>query len=385
MQKLHISESVINAVNEHFVTSQAPIYVYDTLKIRSNCRSFMKIPYHTKAIHFATMANINPTFLRIIRDEGIQVFVNSIPHMQQVLEAGYTGSEIIFTASAMNEEAMKAVLECGASVNLDSLKQIADWEKVSGGRGFGIRCNIGNLVKPRKTRAGYFLGKTSRLGLSIQEMKSLKGNPRVKGLHLYVGTDIMEIDYFLECYRKLGEFIKWYPELEYLDVGGGFGIEDINLSEEFDLKTYGQKVSSYMEELCSVLNRPVNLILEPGRILGGKAGYFACSVVDVKLRQKKQLIGVNASVSQFPRPLFYPDTAVHPVAVLDSNGGQKDVGEIKSLIHGCSTYSRDLLAKNIDLGRVEGKDIIVFGHAGSYCASSYTEFLGFRKPEELFV
>jgi len=345
----------------------------------------MKIPYHSKAIHFATMANINPTFLRIIRDEGIQVFVNSIPHMQQVLEAGYTGSEIIFTASAMNGEAMKAVLECGASVNLDSLEQIADWEKVSGGRGFGIRCNIGNLVKPRKTRAGYFLGKTSRLGLSIEEMKSLKGNPRVKGLHLYVGTDIMEIDYFLECYRKLGEFIKWYPELEYLDVGGGFGIEDINLSEEFDLETYGQKVSSYMEELGSVLNRPVKLILEPGRILGGKAGYFACSVVDVKFRQKKQLIGVNASVSQFPRPLFYPDTAFHPVAVLDSNGAQKDGGKVKSLIHGCSTYSRDLLAKNIDLGRVEGKDIIVFGHAGSYCASSYTEFLGFRKPEELFV
>ncbi len=385
MQKLHISEAVINTVNGHFVTSQAPIYVYDTLKIRSNCRSFMNIPYHPKAIHFATMANINPTFLRIIRDEGIRVFVNSIPHLHQVLEAGYTGGDIIFTASAMNAEAMKEVLKYEATVNLDSLEQIAIWEKLSGDRGYGIRCNIGNLVKPRKTRAGYFLGKTSRLGLTIQEMKSLKGNTRVKGLHLYVGTDIMDIDYFLECYRKLGEFIQWYPELEYLDVGGGFGIEDINLSEEFDLKSYGQKVSSYMEELSRGLNRPVNLILEPGRILGGKAGYFACSVVDVKWRQKKQLIGVNACVSQFPRPLFYPDTACHPVAVLDSHGMQKEGGELKSLIHGCSTYSRDLLAKNIDLGRVEGKDIIVFGHAGSYCASSYTEFLGFRKPEELFV
>ncbi len=385
MQKLQISEAVLNTVNGHFNTSQAPIYVYDTLKIRSNCQSFMEIPYQSKAIHFATMANINPTFLRIIRDEGIRVFVNSIPHMKQVQEVGYWGSDIIFTASAMNEEAMRAVLECDATVNLDSMEQIADWDKLSGGKGFGIRCNIGNLVKPRKTRAGYFLGKTSRLGLSIEEMRSLKGNPKVKGLHLYVGTDIMEIDYFLECYSKLGDFVKWYPELEYLDVGGGFGIEDVNLSEEFELKTYGQKVSSYMEELSSALNRPVNLILEPGRIMGGKAGYFACSVVDVKWRQKKQLIGVNASVSQFPRPLFYPDTACHPVAVLDYKGKQKAGGEVKSLIHGCSTYSRDLLAKNIDLGRVDKKDIIIFGHAGSYCASSYTEFLGFQKPEELFV
>ncbi len=385
MQNLSVFDPVKVAIHDHFVKSEAPVYLYDKMKIQSNCHSFLQLPYSCKKIHFATMANIHPEFLSIIRSEGINVFVNSLPHLKKVQQIGYSGHEIIFTASAMNEEAMKVALDCGATVNLDSLEQIELWGKVSGGSGYGIRCNIGNLIEPRKTRAGYFLGKASRLGLSIDEMRTLKGNPNVKGLHIYVGTDIMEIDYFMDCYSKLGDFVKWYPQLEYLDLGGGFGIEDLDLSADFDLNAYGEKVSIYMEEINTQIGRPLTMVLEPGRILGGKAGYFACRVVDVKWRENNQLIGVNASVSQFPRPLFYPDTAFHPVTILDSSGKQKENEEIVSSIHGCSTYSRDFLAQDIHTGKVSPGDIAVFGHAGSYCASSYTEFLGFQKPEEIYI
>ncbi len=385
MQNLSIPDCIKTAICEHFSKSESPKYLYDKKEIRSKCSTFMQIPYSKKRIHFATMANIHPEFLNIIRSEGIKVFVNSIPHMEQAQKAGYCGDEIIFTASSMNEAAMKKALESGVIVNLDSLEQIELWDKVSNGKGYGIRCNIGNLIKPKKTRAGYFLGKASRLGLNVPEMKSLKGNPKVMGLHLYVGTDIMDVDYFIECYKKLGGFAGWYPQLEYLDVGGGFGIEDDDLSFDFDVKTYGEKVSSFMNEINAQVGKELTLILEPGRIFGGKSGYFACKVVDIKWRQKHQIAGVNASVSQFPRPLFYPDTAVHPVAVIDSSGNQKPKEEILSSIHGCSTYSRDFLAKNVCTGRMSPGDIVVFGHAGSYCASSYTEFLGFPKPEEVYI
>ncbi len=392
MQNFLISDTAKAAIYKHFDNSEAPFYVYDKEKIQSTCKSFLQIPYPLKKIHFATMANIHPTFLSIIRNEGVKVFVNSLPHLKQAQQIGYSGKDIIFTASAMNGEAMKTVFEAGAMINLDSMEQIELWDKVSGGSGYGIRCNIGNLIKPRKTRAGYFLGKASRLGLNVNEMKALRGNHKVKGLHLYVGTDIMEIEYFMDCYAKLGEFAKLYPGLEYMDLGGGFGIEDIDLTCDFDFVTYGNLVSKYMEELSTRLGRPLTLILEPGRILGGKAGYFACKVVDVKWRQKSQLIGVNACVSQFPRPLFYPDTAYHPLTILKGDGITNtnsavttENDGILSSIHGCSTYSRDYLAKNVQIGRVSLGDIIVFGHAGSYCASSYTEFLGFQKPEEIFL
>jgi diaminopimelate decarboxylase len=54
-------------------------------------------------------------------------------------------------------------------------------------------------------------------------------------------------------------------------------------------------------------------------------------------------------------------------------------------IYGCSTYSRDYLAKDVELPEAHIGDIVIFGHAGSYCSAAHTDFLGFPKAEEYFI
>lgn len=127
------------------------------------------------------------------------------------------------------------------------------------------------------------------------------------------------------------------------------------------------------------------MILEPGRIIGSSAGYFVCKVTDIKKRNENILLGVNASSVQFPRPLFYPDTAKHPALLLHRGKIQNSSEARLTSIYGCSTYSRDFLTRDIQLPPAELGDIIVLGNAGSYSSSSYTEFLGFSKPKEIFV
>jgi diaminopimelate decarboxylase len=108
-----------------------------------------------------------------------------------------------------------------------------------------------------------------------------------------------------------------------------------------------------------------------------------CRVVDVKESGSHQLIGVNASSAQFPRPLLYGETAVHPVMVLN-NKSPKSLDKIESSVYGCSTYSRDFLASRVMLPQISEGDTLVFGDAGAYCASLYTRFLGFNEAEEFF-
>ena len=91
-----ISDLVQFNLQKHMKTSSEPIYIYDTEKIRYQCRTFMNIPYKLKSVHFATMANIHSEFLQIIRSEGLNVFVNSIEHLQKVHRAGFYGEEIVF-------------------------------------------------------------------------------------------------------------------------------------------------------------------------------------------------------------------------------------------------------------------------------------------------
>ncbi|MBU1070480.1 hypothetical protein KJ975_13010 [Myxococcota bacterium] len=376
---MQLTPEVTTALTRITKMRDQAFYWYDSNLITKQCRQFTAIPYENKSVHFATMANASPDFLRLTRNAGIKVFVNSLGHLQIAQYVGYSGRDIVFTSSGMSDSLLSSVRNSGAVLNLDSTSQLRRFWKLYPDAPVGLRCNIGDRVTPRKTRSGYFLGKDSRLGLDLSELEALAGNPFIEGLHLYLGTDIMELDYFRECYEVMTDLATLFPKLVYLDFGGGFGVEDSG-GEHFPMEEYGRLVTEQMNALNARMGRTIQLLLEPGRIIGAEAGFLAVRVTDVKHRNGRQLIGVNASSAQFTRPLLYPDDAYHPVFRLNGQDGPL----MDTSVYGCSTYSRDFLAHDIKLPEVEEEEWLVFSLAGSYCASSYTRFLGFEQIEEIF-
>ena len=383
-ESLQITERIGNRILELSASYGEPFYLYDTKSIHQNCSRFLSIPYPSKSIHFAMMSNSTPEFLMIIKKAGLNVFVNSKMHLELAIQLGFHDEELVFAASAMDEPTMIQVKQSGAIVILDSIGQLNQWVSLFPDTGVGIRCNIGEMVVPKLTLAGYFIGKESRLGLSIESIGALEGNPAICGLHMYAGTNITDINYFIECYKQITRLAGLFPGLQYLDFGGGFGIGE-KTTKEFDIENYGIRVSRLMNQVSEKAGRPIKLLLEPGRIIGVRSGYFVCRVVDLKEQNNQQMIGVNASCVQFPRPLFYPDDAYHPVVILQKNNCSDDKSGLLSSIYGCSTYSRDFLAKDVILPQASVGDVIVLGHAGSYCAAAHTDFLGFPKAKEYFL
>lgn len=379
-----INKKVLDVINEKKEGEFDSFYVYDSESIREHCQVFQNINYKNKAVHFASMANVNQQFLQIVKEENMNVFVNSINHLQAVEKAGFKGEEIIFTSSALSKKLMIQAEQHGVQLNVDSPKQLNQWLELFPDKTVGIRCNIGDKVKPYATHAGSFIGSKSRLGFTLDEIDAIADKSKIKGLHMYVGTDIFDIDYFIACYKELVAVADKFEKLEYINFGGGFGVNEEG-EEQFDFEQYNVRVTQLMEAVTQNQKKDLKLILEPGRIIGGDAGYFVCYVTDVKNRDDKQLIGVNASTVQFPRPLLYSDVANHPVAII-RNGEQLTGQETKpAIIYGCSTYSRDIFSDKKTLPQLEVGDIVVLGNAGSYSASSYMSFLGFPKPEEFFV
>ncbi|MBN1895543.1 hypothetical protein JW906_13680 [bacterium] len=383
MIPLVLDSSIERKIRQLCDSIQDPFYLYDTDRIVRNCSLFTKIPYEPKSIHFAMMANASPEFIRIVKDAGLNIFVNSMLHLEIALEAGYTGDSILFAASAMRPQDMKSIEACGATLILDSLSQLDQWVSLFPDKKIGIRCNIGDQVVPRKTLAGYFIGKESRLGLRSEELQRIANHPAIAGLHVYVGTNITDIDYFLNCYQQIIGLTELFPDIQFLDFGGGFGLCEDG-THSLDMVRYTDEINGMMKKISNRLGRSVRLLLEPGRIIGGDAGYFVCVVTDVKNNRDRLLVGVNASVVQFPRPLFYPDEAVHPVACLRRDPAHSVPSLRVCTIFGCSTYSRDFLARDVLIPRPEIGDIVVFGFAGCYCATAHTHFLGFQAAMEIF-
>ncbi len=380
-----ISNKVQNWIRKNTEKLSNPTYIYDKDLIDESCKRFDSISYpHTK-IHFATMANCNSEFVSRIKKNNFNVFVNSQNHLDTVKEIGYKAQEIIFTASSIDSKMIQSVYQENLFINLDSLSQLKHWFENYPDRPVGIRCNIENdTFNPKSSRAGTFIGEDSRLGLNIEEIKSIEKKEQINGLHIYVGTDIIDIEYFISFYKTLLELAQNFPNIEYIDFGGGFGFDE-NGQDTFDFEKYSKIVSKIMTNFSKQRNKPIKLILEPGRIIGGPTAYFICKVTDIKQRNNIQIVGVNASSAQFPRPLLYPEESFHPIKLLDNNGITKQGEFIDSKVSGCSTYSKDYLSHKTIIPNAEIGDYIVFENAGAYCASMHTSFLGFSKPEELFL
>ena len=379
-----LEKNILKYINSKAKNEFEPYYVYDSQKIRDKCRLFQNISYNNKSIHFASMANINPQFLRIVKEEKVDIFVNSLLHLEAAQEVGYRANEIIFTSSALTEKVMKIAGNYGVQLYLDSPNQLEQWFKLFAEKPVGIRCNIGDNVKPYATHAGFFIGKNSRLGFTIEEINQITDKSKINGLHLYAGTDIFDIEYFINCYKELIDIADDFPQIEYLNFGGGFGVSE-NGEKQFDISEFNIRISQIMNEVSHRKGKSLKLILEPGRIIGSEAGYFVCNITDIKKRNDKRLVGVNASSVQFPRPMLYPEIANHPVMIIRNGKQFVSIETYISTIYGCSTYSRDIFSNEISLPELKIGDIIVFGNAGSYCASSHMQFLGFPKLEEYFI
>ena len=362
-----------------------PTYVYDLERVRERCREIKAIPIAHKSIFFATMANDHPAVLRCIRDSGHGAFVNSPRHLRLVHRLGFAPSRITYAASNMTADEMRMCQQMGVRLILDSLGQLRLFaELAKPGQEVGLRLSVGSALDGLALKED----PSYRFGLLPGELPSAhaiarKHGVRIVGAHSYFGTDLISANLLAEGMDRLGRAADMLPDLRYLDVGGGFGVTTRD-DAAFDIKKYGQLAAEVMASHERRRGAPLELVLEPGRFLCASCGFFFVRVIDVKMRSDRVFVGTNGSVAIFPRPLMYPDQAVHGCEIVGSRGNQPPL-EWPVYVCGNSTYSRDFLARNVRLPLPEIGDTIVFHDAGAYCRSMITQFLGKDRPLEVVV
>lgn len=365
--------------------ARQPVYVYDLAVLRAQIARLQMIPWSPKRLFFATMANDHPEILGQVRDCGHGIFVNSLKHLSLGLDLGFKPTNIIYAASSMTPEEMLFCVGKGIHLVLDSVDQIEMLCRlVTGVEEIGIRVNVGSALN------GSMLHHEPeyRFGILPEEMPDAlaiarRGGLSIVGIHSYFGTDLMDWSILVNGLARLSEVAVDLPGLNYIDGGGGFGIADDLGSGSFDLVAYGNGVAEVMRTQQRRLGRPLALYIEPGRYLAAGCGWFFVKVVSRKPRRDRLFVGTNGSVSQFPRPLLYPERARHPWQIV---GRETAVAhDVPVWLCGNSTYSRDFLARNAVAPAPEIGESIVFHNAGAYCRSMLTDFLGKERPREIII
>lgn len=364
-------------------SSDRPTYVYDLMTLRARCTDIGRLPIRRKSVFFASMANDHPRVIECIKDEGHGVFINSRKHMEIALGAGMPPDRMLYASSNMVSEEMRACADQGIRVVLDSVAQIRRFGQTAGaGHEIGLRVSVG-FVEGNSLcdDPGYRFGvRPSELTEAVAAAG--EHGVRITGVHSYFGTNLVAAP-LVDGIGKLADAAATLPDIAFLDAAGGFGVV-MPGEPAFEFDVYASGVSEHLDRLERRVGHTVRFFLEPGRYLAASCGYLFVTVVDVKERADRVFVGTNGSVATFPRPLMYPDRARHPVGIV-GRSLLEEPDPRAVYISGSSTYSQDFLARDIRLPLPQVGDVLVFAHAGAYCRSMMSRFLGKDEPLEVVL
>jgi diaminopimelate decarboxylase len=224
--------------------------------------------------------------------------------------------------------------------------------------------------------------KKNKFGIDIdralEDYRRARELPHVEvvGVACHIGSQITELNPFLEALRRLKSLIRKLADdgirVRYLDLGGGLGIT-YNQETPPHPKEYGQAIVKELQGL------DVTLILEPGRVLVGNAGILVTQVQYVKRNPDKTFVIVDSAMNDCIRPSLYGAyQAIWPV-------GPKEGEEIQADVVGPICESGDFLAKDRLIPPFEAGDLMAVMSTGAYGFSMSSNYNSRPRVAEVLV
>ena len=376
------------SAEELVATYGTPLYVYSESAILQRFRDFNNaFEGVDRLIAYSVKANGNLSLLQLLAREGAGADIVSAGELHRARLAGIPAERIVFSGVGKRVDELAAAMKEGIyAFNVESegeLREIAGLGEAMGKPApIALRVNpdIETPTPHHYTRTGH---KATKFGLPIEDAPELyKFAQKSKGLHIrgvdvHIGSQILEVEPYRKALQRVLELVdelrKQGIELEYIDLGGGFGIpyED----------EHGPTAYDFAKSLVSDLKSTgLRLVLEPGRFIMGPSGILLTRVIYVKKTSEKTFVITDAGMNDLLRPSHYasyhhvqpaevhPDRPHLPVDV---------VGPI------CETGDFLALDRNLELP-LDG-ELLALRTTGAYGFSMASTYNARTRPAEVLV
>ncbi len=362
-----------------------PLYVYDEKTIRKNCqtlKSMVDLPNFE--VFYSAKANTNIALLKIIKSEGLKIDAMSLGELALEKEAGFDNSEILFLGNNLKESDIEAVTKEGITCCLDSLDQVERFCNVAPNSEFYIRLNPGvgtgaghheKVVTAGKVKFGIDL---SLLDDSI-ELAKTKGC-KVTGFMVHIGSLFLDSTPYLNAIEQLLEIAKGYPEIEYIDFGGGIGVAYDRATEQpFPFADFSAKFTTLLKNWSTETGRTPTFAMEPGRFVVAESGVCLTQVQSVKTNSGVNFAGTNLGFNFLLRPEFYQ--AYHEIVKATGLEGAK----VTYNVTGNVCESGDNLGKDRELAECKVGDLLIVRDTGAYGFAMASNYNSMCRPAEVLI
>jgi diaminopimelate decarboxylase len=377
---LQLSHKQLIETAEQFGT---PVYVYHAERIKEQYERLLSAFRETDVKFFyAAKALTNINVLKYIRSIGCNIDCSSINEVKLALKAGFQPHQILYTSNNIAFEEIEEAQSIGVSINIDSISNLKKFGKKSGHSypvGVRLRPNIlagGNL----KISTGH---SESKFGVPLEDIQEIlsvikETNLHIRTLHIHTGSEIKNVEVFAKGIEVLFEAAQHFPELEVIDLGGGYKVPYIPGEEGTDIELLGKKVKEEFDDYEKKWSRHLQVWFEPGKFLVSEAGYFVTRVNVIKKAGNTIFAGVNSGLNHLIRPMFYG--AYHEIENISNPQGEKKFYNVVGNI--CET---DTFAENRLLPEVRENDYLVFKNAGAYGFEMASNYNARFKPAEVMI
>ena len=379
MQQQLSKEQLISIANEY----GSPVYVYHAEKIEEQLNKLKSGFANCNAKFFyacKSLTNIN--ILKLMHQLGANLDCVSINEVKLGLKAGFEPQQILFTPNCVDFEEIEAGKALGVHINIDNISILEQF-----GNRFGNSYPVCIRLNPHIMAGGNFKISTghidSKFGISIHQMRHIERVVKttglhVAGLHMHTGSEIKDVNVFLQGLEVMFEMARHFPKLEFIDLGSGFKVPYSDDDYATDVNMLGEKVAEAFREYEKENGRKLEVWFEPGKYLVSESGYFIVKANVIKQTTATVFVGVNSGFNHLIRPMFYE--AYHRIENISNPNGAERIYTVVGNI--CET---DTFAWDRKLNEVREGDYLVFSNAGAYGFEMSSNFNSRLKPAEVLV
>ena len=360
-----------------------PVYVYNADKISSQYQK-LKQAFKSQNVQFfyASKALTNVSILKHIKSIGSNVDCSSINEVKLALHAGFARENILYTSNSISFSEIIEAADLGVHINIDSISNLEKF-----GKKYQHSYPVGIRWRPNILAGGNLKISTghdrSKFGIPVDQIdKVLKivedNNMHIQTIHIHTGSEIKEVEIFAKGIEILFQLSVYFPELEIIDLGGGFKVPYQENDSETDITLLSEKVEELFSNHFKKTGKKFQIWFEPGKYLVSEAGYFLAQVNVLKPTTATVFAGINTGFNHLVRPMFYD--AYHRIENLSNvNGAEKNYSIVGNI---CET---DTFAWERKMAEISEGDYLVFYNAGAYGFEMASNFNSRFKPAEIMV
>jgi diaminopimelate decarboxylase len=360
-----------------------PLYVYHSERIAWQYER-LRTAFAGSPVRFfyACKSLTNVNILRYIRTLGAGLDCVSINEVRLGLHTGFRPDEIQFTPNSVGFHEYEEAHDLGVHVNIDSLEMLRRF-----GKRYGNAYPVCIRLNPHILAGGNLKISTghedSKFGISIRQIDEVirvveETGLDVEGLHVHTGSDITDVEVFLDGLKVLLGLSERFPNLRYLDLGSGFKVPYKEGDKQTDIAELGRRFGQEIENHRHVTGRNLEYWFEPGKFLVSQCGYLVVKANQVKHTPARVFVGVDSGFNHLIRPMFYD--AYHHITNITNPSGPLNTYTVVGNI--CET---DTFAWDRALNEVREDDLLVFHNAGAYGFEMSSRFNSRFRPAEVLV